>query len=61
MFFSISVQKGDGQEKIAKNPMTFDESEKKQADISMGVLPLAFLYAICLYRIGWTETTTFFI
>lgn len=52
MFFSISVQKGDGQEKIAKNPMTFDESEKKQADISMGVLPLAFLYAICLYRIG---------
>lgn len=50
MFFSISIQKGDeqGRWKNCKEFNDVQRSKRKPADISMGVLPLAFLYAICL-------------
>lgn len=50
MFFSISIQKEDeqGRWKNCKEFNDVQRSKRKPADISMGVLPLAFLYAICL-------------
>lgn len=50
MFFSISMQKEDeqGRWKNCKEFNDVQRSKRKPADISMGVLPLAFLYAICL-------------